>query len=296
MKNIIAICIFLATSLFSVLTLLAQPMRPLVVTIDTEVPETHEWAERMAAIAKVQYPFLVAALDSEGYEPVDSVIILVRYGYGGSAAALGQRIFFFFEHDSPLTLPDTNIVVHELVHVLQAYPKEVIETNRWIFEGIASYIELFMYARNGGQTCFTFDTAKYTDGYQNTATFFDWIVRTKDAGFIKRINAACRNGTYSNDLFWEYMGITVDELWDDFIQSFKKEKNGVEVITTKVNQSGKVNNSPLYYIVDGKEGIDINSISPGTIETITVLKDQSTIEQYGEKGKNGVVIITTKKE
>ena len=47
-------------------------------------------------------------------------------------------------------------------------------------------------------------------------------------------------------------------------------------------------------IVDGKEGVDINSISSENIASFKVLKDQAAIEKYGEKGKNGVVIITTK--
>ena len=68
----------------------------------------------------------------------------------------------------------------------------------------------------------------------------------------------------------------------------EKGKNGVVLITTKRNQS-----APLF-VVDGKEGGDLNSISVENIESISVLKDQLAIERYGEKGKNGVVIITTK--
>lgn len=51
---------------------------------------------------------------------------------------------------------------------------------------------------------------------------------------------------------------------------------------------------PLW-IVDGKETEDIKSIIPENIESMTLIKDQSAIEEYGKKGKNGVVIITTKK-
>jgi TonB-dependent SusC/RagA subfamily outer membrane receptor len=73
----------------------------------------------------------------------------------------------------------------------------------------------------------------------------------------------------------------------------EKGKNGVMVVITKLNQSGK-NDAPLF-VVDGKEGGNIKGISPESIESITVLKDQPAIEMYGEKGKNGVIIITTKK-
>ena len=50
-------------------------------------------------------------------------------------------------------------------------------------------------------------------------------------------------------------------------------------------------------VVDGTvKDIDLNKIDQGTIESITVLKDKSATEKYGEKGKNGVLEITTKKE
>lgn len=48
-------------------------------------------------------------------------------------------------------------------------------------------------------------------------------------------------------------------------------------------------------VVDGKiSTIDINTIDPNTIERVEVLKDQSATAVYGDKGKDGVVIITTK--
>ncbi len=53
--------------------------------------------------------------------------------------------------------------------------------------------------------------------------------------------------------------------------------------------------TPLY-IVDGKEIKDINSINPDNIESISVLKNKSSTALYGEKGKNGVILITMKKE
>ncbi len=53
------------------------------------------------------------------------------------------------------------------------------------------------------------------------------------------------------------------------------------------------------YIVDGKEvtHLDLNSIKPNDIEKIDVLKGGAeAVKAYGEKGTNGVIIITTKKK
>lgn len=56
-------------------------------------------------------------------------------------------------------------------------------------------------------------------------------------------------------------------------------------------------NAPLY-IIDGKPAAVtvIKSLSPAAIDNINVLKDKAATSLYGEKGKNGVVIITTKEE
>ncbi|WP_319482711.1 TonB-dependent receptor plug domain-containing protein [uncultured Draconibacterium sp.] len=51
--------------------------------------------------------------------------------------------------------------------------------------------------------------------------------------------------------------------------------------------------APLYF-VDGKEMGNIANISAEDIESISVLKDESATALYGEKGKNGVIVISTK--
>ncbi len=67
-------------------------------------------------------------------------------------------------------------------------------------------------------------------------------------------------------------------------------KNGVILITTKPVQSLE----PLY-IVDGVETKSIKGIDPSDIQSINVLKEEEDTLKYGSKGKNGVILITTKK-
>lgn len=55
--------------------------------------------------------------------------------------------------------------------------------------------------------------------------------------------------------------------------------------------------SPLFLLDD--KFITVQSIAlidPNSIEKIQVLKDENAISVYGEKGKNGVVLITLKKQ
>ena len=53
-----------------------------------------------------------------------------------------------------------------------------------------------------------------------------------------------------------------------------------------------------YIIVDGKpiDGAKLKDIDPKTIDHMEVLKDKAAIEKYGDKAKDGVILITTKKK
>ena len=54
--------------------------------------------------------------------------------------------------------------------------------------------------------------------------------------------------------------------------------------------------SPLY-VIDGLpiDNPDLNSINPGDIESLNVLKDASSLSLYGSRGANAVILITTKR-
>ncbi len=50
-----------------------------------------------------------------------------------------------------------------------------------------------------------------------------------------------------------------------------------------------------FYVIDGIPGMDVNSVAPQDIESITVLKDASSCAIYGSRAASGVILITTKK-
>jgi len=76
----------------------------------------------------------------------------------------------------------------------------------------------------------------------------------------------------------------------------EKAKNGVVILITKKDNDNdfKKSDMPLY-IVGGEVVSSLSGIAPEHIESISILKGQKAIEQYGDKGKNGVVIIDIKK-
>jgi len=59
--------------------------------------------------------------------------------------------------------------------------------------------------------------------------------------------------------------------------------------------SSVTSGSDPLYIVDGVPTPNTNDINPADIESITILKDASSAAIYGNKGANGVVLITTKR-
>lgn len=72
-------------------------------------------------------------------------------------------------------------------------------------------------------------------------------------------------------------------------------RSGVTLRLPTRNKVGLGANDPLFYI-DGVESTkeDMEKLDKNAIESVNVFKDATAIAQYGEKGRNGVVLITTK--
>ena len=61
-----------------------------------------------------------------------------------------------------------------------------------------------------------------------------------------------------------------------------------------VNEKDQMEN-PLIIIDDKRSSMEeMNKLDPQNIDRITVLKDKASTDLYGEEGKNGVILITTK--
>ncbi|WP_038532124.1 SusC/RagA family TonB-linked outer membrane protein [Formosa agariphila] len=66
-------------------------------------------------------------------------------------------------------------------------------------------------------------------------------------------------------------------------------------VKVRIRGVGSTNNSDPLYVVDGVPvGTDIEFLAPEDIQSIEVLKDASSTAIYGNKGANGVIIVTTK--
>ena len=74
------------------------------------------------------------------------------------------------------------------------------------------------------------------------------------------------------------------------------EKKNNEVNKNEEKVVTNISESTQLYIVDGKEVSkeQLKAIASESIANMSVLKNEEAIKQYGEKGKNGVIIVTTK--
>ena len=62
----------------------------------------------------------------------------------------------------------------------------------------------------------------------------------------------------------------------------------------RIRGTGTLNNANPLYVVDGMLLDDADFVNPQDVESIEVLKDASATAIYGNRGANGVIIITTK--
>jgi TonB-dependent SusC/RagA subfamily outer membrane receptor len=122
-----------------------------------------------------------------------------------------------------------------------------------------------------------------------------WTIVGGNVTFQERMSSEIRPSTIR-------IGIP-DNSTKGFTSTFEKDKvaSGTGAYSPNIKfevENGNPNNTPLYILStpDGeKELPGFENIKPEDIESISVLKDKSATSKYGEKGKNGVIIITLKK-
>jgi hypothetical protein len=181
----------------------------------TEAPELKEWSQKeLLPVMNEWYPRIVEMLPSDGYQAATKVRLQYRndMAEGIPASASGAKISlnapWFRKH---LNDEAKGCVVHELVHVVQDYwrPRpdgaKSAEVPGWFIEGLADYIRWFKFepqSRGAELSSRQLAKARYDASYRVSAHFIDWVVRTYDQDLVKTLNAAARNGKYSDSL-WE---------------------------------------------------------------------------------------------
>jgi hypothetical protein len=195
-------------------------------TLDvSQSPDLKEWAEtQLRPAVDKWYPIWVDSLASEGFSAPKKFTITIK-PMDGVAATGGTDVEVSESWiKGQIKKPDWNeavgSVMHELVHVVQQYGDQ--RNPGWLVEGIADYFRWFHYepiehrpklsARRAAR-------AKYSDSYQTTAGFLEYVAKNHDHEFVVKMNAALRQGRYTPELWQEFTGLSVQDLWSEYVKS-----------------------------------------------------------------------------
>ena len=148
-------------------------------------------------------------------------------------------------------------------------------------------------------------------GYKKNSNVSATIVRTSDDKVVEKaktdpnepitVTGYKKNSNVST--------ITIRTSDDKVVEEAKKDPQTLTVTTTDkdgkktitfVQKHEEKTTLPkdVLYVIDGKEmeSGSMKDVDPNTIKSINVLKGENAVKKYGDKGKNGVIEITTKKK
>jgi hypothetical protein len=195
-------------------------------TLDvSQSPELKDWAEtKLRPSVDQWYPVWVESLASDGFTAPKKFKITIKPMDGVADTANTDVEVSEDWIKGQIRRPQWNeaigSVLHELVHVVQQYGDN--RNPGWMVEGIADYFRWYHYEPvehrrklSAGRAA----RARYSDSYQTTAGFLEYVAKNHDHEFVVRMNAAMRQGRYSPDLWREFTGMTVQELWSEYVKS-----------------------------------------------------------------------------
>lgn len=147
-----------------------------------------------------------------------TVKFTVTTTYDGIAATSGDSTFFSSTYCSE-NPNDIDVVSHEIMHIVQAYHD--VDAG-WLVEGIADYARYTygVYNKQAGWTLQAYNSSQqYTDGYGVTAHFLVWVQEKGYPKIVDVLDASLRNQTYGSNTWVTETSQTVDQLWQEYIQS-----------------------------------------------------------------------------
>lgn len=195
---------------------------PVEFTVDVaEAPEMKSWAENAARVCERNYAMINEELKSDGYQPPRHVRMSLKKSYRGVAMASGDRITgsvrYFERHPD-----DIGAMVHETVHVVQRYRGPGSERNPgWLVEGVADYVRFFKY-EPGHLGPINAEKAHYNSGYRVSADFLAYLIEKYDRQLVLKLNRLMREGNYSDEVFKELTGKSVQDLDDEWRATLKR--------------------------------------------------------------------------
>jgi hypothetical protein len=203
------------------------------VTLDaSETPDLTNWTDQvLAPVVAEWYPRLIKMLPSEGFEAPRQVRVAFKKNMQGVAATGGTTVNGsgrWFRQN--LKGEAVGSIVHELVHVVQQYGRarrtnpNATRAPGWLTEGIADYIRWYLYepqSRGAEISKNNIARARYDASYRVSANFLNWVVKKYDKDFLALVNAAIREGKYTDELWKQRTGHALRELGDEWKKSLE---------------------------------------------------------------------------
>lgn len=203
----------------ALLALLAILTTPPIHSDVSQLRALSAFADKAQSLATEWYPKTVDLLGEDG-PPHDHITILMDTANTGVAGTTGATISvstaYVVKHPD-----DLGMIVHELTHVVQGYPKY---DPVWLVEGIADWVRWFNYEPVDKRPHPNPDRAKARASYRTTAAFLDWARGKYDKDLVKKLNKSLRDATYSEDLWKSLTGKSLDDLETEWIASLRGQR------------------------------------------------------------------------
>jgi hypothetical protein len=159
------------------------------------------------------YPVLVEQYNKNASK---KVFFAVDTNYHGVAVTYNNRVFFnpewFVKNPN-----DFDVVTHEVMHIVQSYGRNRVPV--WVMEGIADYVR-YKYGLYNREANWMLPELKpehhYTGSYRITARFFAWLEEQRYPQIVNKLDKAARENKFSDNIWKELTGYTIDELWEDY--------------------------------------------------------------------------------
>jgi hypothetical protein len=186
------------------------------VTVDvSEAPELENWGAKSRALCLVWHDRIRTVLGRSNPPKHREIELVFKKDMPGVADTSGGviRISASYVQQHP---DDFGMVVHELCHVVQAYPPS---RAGWLVEGIADNVRYWHY--EPGAREFPIDRSKssYKQAYGTAARFLAWLQAAKNVRIIQELDSSLATGQYRDELFHELAGADLDDLWAEFVTS-----------------------------------------------------------------------------
>ena len=195
---------------------ISGPETPLVVDAETKA-KLEELAKAYQKVGFDNYPLIIKTLKLEAKPaPAKNVRILITFAYNGVAATSGTPQGPRIQVSAKYALAhpdDLGMIVHEMVHVVQSYKHyNGAEAPGWLVEGIADYVRWFFYEPLSVHPHPKAATADARGSYRITGAFLFWASGKYNPDLVPKLNVALQADTYTEGLFKDLTGKTLDEL------------------------------------------------------------------------------------